>query len=233
LRETVPRHVAIIMDGNGRWAVERSLPRVEGHRAGMEALRRTVRAAKARGVRYLTVYGFSTENWQRPSDEVNALMDLLVEYLQREVEELHREGVRIRAIGDLQRLPERCRTLLAEASARTAANHDLDLVLALSYGGRDEIVRAIRAMLAEGLRPEEVDEATVSLHLDTAGLPDPDLLIRSGGVERLSNFLIWQTSYSEWYVTDVYWPDFDAQAFDAALAAYAQRERRFGRRPAE
>lgn len=229
--QTVPTHVAIIMDGNSRWAAEHGLPRVEGHRAGMEALRRTVRAAKARGVRYLTVYGFSTENWQRPSDEVDALMDLLAEYLEREVDELRREGVRLRAIGDLARLPERCRELLEAALIETSHNQALDLVLALSYGGRDEIVRAIRAIMRSGVPPEAVDEAMVSRHLDTAGLPDPDLLIRSGGVERLSNFLIWQTSYSEWYVTDVYWPDFNADTLDAALQDYLRRKRNFGRRP--
>jgi undecaprenyl diphosphate synthase len=231
LRQAVPTHIAIIMDGNSRWAAEHRLPRVEGHRAGLEALRRTVRAAKERGIRYLTVYGFSTENWQRPVEEVDALMDLLAEYLEREVDELMREGVRLRAIGDLARLPLRCQELLADALRRTEANEALDLVLALSYGGRDEIVRAIRAIIRAGIPAEAVDEATVSRFLDTAGLPDPDLLIRSGGVERLSNFLIWQTSYSEWYVTDVYWPDFDAAALDAALQAFRQRERNFGRRP--
>jgi undecaprenyl diphosphate synthase len=231
LRQAVPTHVAIIMDGNNRWALERGLPRVEGHRAGLEALRRTVRAAKARGIRYLTVYGFSTENWQRPPEEVDALMDLLAEYLQREVDELRREGVRLRAIGDLARLPGRCQELLEAARRSTAEAGDLDLVLALSYGGRDEIVRAVRRILAEGLTPEAVDEATVARFLDTHGLPDPDLLIRSGGVARLSNFLIWQTSYSEWYVTDVFWPDFDEAALDEALEAYRTRERNFGRRP--
>jgi undecaprenyl diphosphate synthase len=232
LRATVPRHVAIIMDGNGRWALEHNVPRAEGHRAGMEALRRVVRAAKARGVRYLTVYGFSTENWQRPSEEVDALMELLVEYLEREIDELDAEGVCLRAIGDLERLPPRCRELLLASCRKTAHNDGLDLILALSYGGRDEIVRAVRAIIRAGIPAEAVDEEVVSRHLDTAGIPDPDLLIRSGGVERLSNFLIWQTSYSEWYVTDVFWPDFDATEFDRALQAYAGRERTFGGRPA-
>jgi undecaprenyl diphosphate synthase len=227
----LPIHVAIIMDGNGRWADAHRVPRSEGHRAGMEALRRTVRAAHARGVKVLTVYGFSTENWARPPEEVDALMNLLAEYLDREEAELSSQGVRLRAIGDLARLPDVCRSRLDDAIRRTAHNDRLDLVLALSYGGRDEIVRAVRRLLAAGLGPEDVDEAVFAGFLDTRGLPDPDLLVRTGGVYRLSNFLPWQTTYTELYVSDVLWPDFDEAEFDRALGEYATRERRFGRRP--
>lgn len=221
-------HVAIIMDGNGRWARLRGEPRAVGHRAGVEALRKVVRAAKDFGVRYLSVYAFSTENWKRPPEEVEVLMTLLVEYLRSEVDELDRSGVRIQFIGDIQGLPAVCQAEMESARQRTAHNADLILSIAVNYGGRDEIVRAVRRAVAEGLRPEEITEQTFSGLLDTDGMPDPDLVIRPGGESRLSNFLIYQTHYSEIYTTPVLWPDFDRGELERALQDYAQRERRYG-----
>ena len=222
------RHVAIIMDGNGRWAAARGEPRVVGHRAGLEALRRIVRAAPSLGVEYLSVYAFSTENWKRPAEEVAALMDLLVEYLRSEIEELDREHVRIVFLGDRTALPERCQLEMERAERRTEGNSRLVLAIAMNYGGRDEIVRAARSLLRSGVDPESLDEERFASHLDTDGMPDPDLVIRPGGELRLSNFLIWQANYAEIYVTPLYWPEFDGPVLQEALEAFARRERRFG-----
>lgn len=221
----VPRHVAIIMDGNGRWAKKRFLPRIAGHRAGVEAVRRAVEAAPDLGIEVLTLYAFSSENWKRPADEVNDLMGLLKRYLQSEIDELDRNGVRIRYIGDPDRLSADVRVLLDTSVARTAGNAKLTLVLALNYGSQDEIARAVRRLIAEGAEPTiEAIEA----RLDTAGLPAPDLIIRTSGEQRLSNFLMWQAAYAELIFTDDLWPDFDRASFERAIAEFARRERRFG-----
>ncbi|MBN9073909.1 MAG: isoprenyl transferase [Rhizobiales bacterium] len=229
---TTPTHIAIIMDGNGRWAKARGLPRLAGHRAGVEALRRTVRAVSGTPVRWLTVYAFSSENWARPKSEVFDLMGLLKLYIRRDLAELHQSGVRVHVIGDRDGLAKDICALLAEAETLTRGNTVLNLVIAFNYGGRDEIVRAMRE-LAESARrgdidPESIDEAVVSRHLDTAGMPDPDLLIRTSGEIRLSNFLPWQAAYSELVFLPCYWPDFSAEHLDEALRIYAARERRFG-----
>lgn len=226
------RHVAIIMDGNGRWAKLRALPRAAGHRAGIEALRRVVKAAPTLGIEVLTVYAFSTENWRRPHEEVSALMSLLVEFLGQETPELKAEGVSIRAIGDVSGLPEAARVALHRSIADTADQHRLILNLALNYGGRSEIVRAARKlaeMVQKGaLSPTAIDESGFASALDTAGLPDPDLLIRASGEERLSNFLLWQSAYTELWITPTLWPDFDRSDLEAALEAFAGRRRRYG-----
>jgi len=222
------RHVAIIMDGNGRWAAARGEPRVVGHRAGLEALRRVVRAAPSLGIEYLSVYAFSTENWKRPAEEVDALMDLLVEYLRSEIDELDRERVRMAFLGDSTALPERCQQEMDRAVRRTSGNRGLVLAIAMNYGGRDEIVRAVRRLLEADLDPARLDESSFGEHLDTAGLPDPDLVIRASGEMRLSNFMLWQTAYAEIYVAPQYWPDFDQAVLQQALEAFARRERRFG-----
>jgi undecaprenyl diphosphate synthase len=228
-----PAHVAIIMDGNGRWAEARGLPRIAGHRHGAEAVRRTVEAAGEFGIAYLTLFGFSSENWKRPVGEVDDLMGLLRHYLRREIAELHRNGVRLRVIGDRARLPPDIVTLISNAEALTADNKGLCLTVALSYGGRAEIVRAARAVAelakAGTLAPEAIDERLFARHLLTADMPDPDLVIRTSGEQRISNFLLWQLAYSELYFTETLWPDFDAQALDQAIASYRGRERRFGR----
>jgi undecaprenyl diphosphate synthase len=227
-----PLHVAIIMDGNGRWAAARGMPREAGHRAGMEAIRRVVRASPDLGIGILTVYAFSTENWRRPQPEVQALMNLLVEFLESETPELRREGVRLRTIGDVSMLPPASRAALDRALDATAGGNRLVLNLALNYGGRSEIVRAARklaeAVTAGTLRVEDLDEDLFARSLDTAGLPDPDLLVRSSGEERLSNFLLWQAAYTEIWVTPTLWPDFSEHDLKDALAAYFQRDRRYG-----
>ncbi|MDR1070326.1 MAG: isoprenyl transferase [Gracilibacteraceae bacterium] len=229
---TDPRHVAIIMDGNGRWAERRGLPRSFGHRAGVEALRRVVRHSADLGIRYLTVYAFSTENWKRPRREINFLFGLLREYFQKTVEELHAMRVRIRIIGDMTPFPADVRDLAAKAGQRTRENGGLRLQIALNYGGRAEIVKAARALAAEAregsLTPAEIDEDRFALYLHTAGLPDPELVIRTSGESRLSNFLLWQTAYAELVVTDLCWPDFDEAALENALTEYRRRDRRFG-----
>ena len=229
----IPSHVAIIMDGNGRWAKQRGLPRTEGHIRGQDALRTTLRAAARRGIKYLTVYTFSTENWSRPQEEVDALMSILVSAIHAETPQLIAEGVRMRAIGDLSRLPQQAQDSLAESIKLTKDGQQITLILALSYSSRDEIRRASQRLAAEAaagrLRPDEITEELISSYLDTAEYPDPDLVIRTGGEERISNYLLWQSAYSELYFSETYWPDFGQEALDEALAAYASRERRFGK----
>jgi len=230
--ETPPRHVAIIMDGNGRWATARGLPRTEGHRRGVEAVRRTVKAAIAEGIGYLTLYGFSSENWKRPPTEVKDLMGLLRFYLRSEIADLHRQGVRIRFIGDRSRLSTDIVKLIDNAEARTVDNTNLTLVIALSYGSRDEILGAVRrvaAGVANGaLDAESICEEEFSRHLLTSDIPDPDLVIRTSGEQRLSNFLLWQCAYSELVFTKCLWPDFDAADLHDAVSEFCQRERRYG-----
>lgn len=230
--ETVPRHVAVIMDGNGRWAERQGLDRVQGHRAGIEAVRATVRAAHELGVRFLTLYAFSTENWSRPKGEVDALMGLLEHYLEAELEELDRNGIRLRAIGRLDRLPDVARKKLDEAMLRTRGNGEMTVVFALSYGGRTEIADAARKLARDvesgKLDPEQIDEKTFGAYLYDPEIPDPDLLIRTGGEARVSNFLLWQIAYAELHVTEVMWPDFRKTDLVTAIEDYQQRERRYG-----
>jgi undecaprenyl diphosphate synthase len=225
------------MDGNGRWATERGLPRTAGHEAGADSVQEVVRACGELGIEALTLYSFSTENWGRPEDEVDTLMALLAKYLVEQREEMMTNRVRLRGIGELDRLPRHVRTLLDEATALTAANTGLELTLALSYGSRAEIVDAVRRIAARvaaaELAPGDIGERTVSEHLYTAGTPDPDLLVRTSGEMRLSNFLLWQLAYAEIYVTDVYWPDFRRPQLQVALDAYARRQRRYGRTGAQ
>jgi undecaprenyl diphosphate synthase len=228
----IPRHVAIIMDGNGRWAKARGLPRIAGHRRGADAVRNAVRAAGELGVRYLTLFGFSSENWRRPSDEVADLMGLLRHFLRAELAELHRQGVRIRIIGERKRLPPDVCSLVEQAETTTRNNTFLDLVVALSYGARAEIVSAARqlaeAVKAGTLDPSAIDETLFAQHLATADIPDPDLLVRTSGEKRVSNFLLWQCAYTEFVFLDVLWPDFGREAFEAAIAEFGRRERRYG-----
>jgi undecaprenyl diphosphate synthase len=224
----LPTHVAIIMDGNGRWALARGLPRLAGHRAGVENLRRIITACVEFGISHLTIYAFSTENWGRPREEVDGLMFILNEVLDRELDELNRQGVQLRHIGRLEGLANGIQKKVREAMALTRNNDRLVLNVAFNYGGRDEIVHAIRQMLADGVKPEAVDADLVNRYLFTAGQPDPDLIIRTAGELRVSNFLLWQGAYAEYFAADVYWPDFDKEQFRHALEHYAHRERRFG-----
>lgn len=226
--ETVPYHVAIIMDGNGRWAKQRGLPRVLGHRAGTDNLRRVLEACGELGIRMLTIYAFSTENWRRPEDEVKGLMNIFEDVIDRELPELIAKGVQLHHIGNLEGLkPVFAKKVLAAIEA-TKHNDKLILNIAFNYGGRAEIVEAVKRMMAKGVKPEEVTEETIGENLFTAGLPDPDLIIRTSGEMRVSNFLIWQGAYSEYYLAPVYWPDFDKEQMRLALETYAQRHRRFG-----
>lgn len=218
----VPRHVAVVMDGNGRWAQRRMLPRVAGHRQGVESVRSIIRVVGERGIRHLTLFAFSSENWQRPADEVGFLMELFLRALREEMDRLHDSGVRFTAIGDLSRLAPETQQLIAEAQARTAANDRLWLNVAVNYGGRWDIAQAVARAVAEG-RPHAFPD-----YLALAGQPDPDLFIRTGGERRVSNFLLWQMAYTELYFTDVLWPEFGAEDLEQALAWYAGRERRFG-----
>lgn len=229
--EKIPQHVGIIMDGNGRWAQARGLPRSEGHRAGAENLRQIIEAAADFGIRILTLYAFSTENWSRPESEVRALLTLAHRMIDRELETLRRHGVRLRHIGRREGLPPSLVQRIERAEALTQDNDTLILNIAFNYGGRADIVDAVRAIMRRGLSPDEIDETTISAHLSTAGLPDPDLIIRTGGEMRLSNFLIWQAAYAEYYSTPILWPDFNREAFYEALLAYQQRQRRFGGLP--
>lgn len=224
----VPRHVAIIMDGNGRWAKARGLPRLEGHRAGTENLRRIIRASAKLGIQYLTFYAFSTENWSRPKAEVTGLMHILAEVIDREIRELHEEGARLIHIGHLEGLAKSLQKKVREAIELTKDNQRITIVLAFNYGGRDEIVTAIKNMLKDQVNPEDVDADLVSDYMFTKGIPDPDLVIRTSGEQRTSNFLTWQSVYSEWYFPKVYWPDFDEAELKKAVEVYASRERRYG-----
>lgn len=228
----LPQHLAIIMDGNGRWAEQRRLPRIAGHRKGVETVQQVVRACRERGIRHLTLYAFSSENWGRPDEEVGALMGLLGVYLRRELKTLLREGIRLRVIGETSRLPAEVQEVLRDAVTRTADRSAMTLTLALSYGSRDELLRAVRQIgsdVAAGrLAPEEIDEEAFTRRLDTADLPDPDLLIRTSGEMRISNFLLWQIAYTELFFSDAFWPDFNEPELQRALDEYARRERRFG-----
>jgi undecaprenyl diphosphate synthase len=229
----VPRHVALIMDGNGRWAAARGLPRFEGHRRGVEALRRTVRAAVELKISYLTVYSFSVENWSRPPDEVQSLLVLLNRFIRNDLAELNANNVRVRVIGARSDLAPDIAALLREAEQVTAANAGMTLVVAFNYGARQEIASAARALAkaasAGRLNADEIDVDSISSRLDTADIPDPDLIIRTSGEQRLSNFLLWQAAYAEFVFLPINWPDFDKAALEAAIAEYAHRERRFGR----
>ncbi len=227
----VPLHVAIIMDGNGRWAVARGLPRAAGHREGAKAVRRAIEAAQELGVKWLTLFAFSSENWQRPPGEIADLTGLLRHYLRSELNELHENGVRLRIIGERNRFGEAIARELAAAEAKTAGNQRLNLVMALSYGARDEILAAARQAVARGMAAGELTIESFGELLATRGIPDPDLVIRTSGEQRLSNFLLWQAAYAELLFTDVLWPDFGRSEFAAALTAFARRERRFGARP--
>jgi undecaprenyl diphosphate synthase len=234
---TVPRHVAIIMDGNGRWATSRHLPRVAGHARGVEAVRATVEACARRGIEFLTLFAFSSENWRRPADEVSLLMRLFISALEREVTQLQKNGIRLRVIGELSAFEPRLRELVEQAEARTAASSRMTLTIAANYGGRWDILQAAQAALRAqpelARHPERFDEDALGRHLAMAYAPEPDLFIRTGGEQRVSNFLLWQLAYTELYFTDTYWPDFDAAALDRAIESFAARERRFGRTSAQ
>ncbi len=227
-----PRHVAIIMDGNGRWAAARGLPRVEGHRRGVEALRRVVRAASELGIEFLTIFSFSSENWSRPASEIHDLFGLLRRFIRNDLATLHRDGVRVRVIGEREGLEADIASLLKEAEDLTRNNTRLNLVVAFNYGSRREVARAAQRLareVAAGQRdPASIDEDSLGQYLDTSGIPDPDLIVRTSGELRLSNFLMWQAAYSELVFLQMHWPDFDKAALEAALAEYARRERRFG-----
>ena len=237
LRPSVPRHVAIIMDGNGRWATARHLPRVAGHSRGVDAVRATIEHAARRGIEYLTLFAFSSENWRRPQDEVSTLMRLFVAALQKEVGKLGENGVRLRVVGDLDAFDHPLRALIGDAERQTAHNSRLQLTICASYGGRWDIVQSVRSLIAAAHDPQALartlSETQLAEHLGLSFAPDPDLLIRTGGEQRVSNFLLWQCAYSELYFTHTLWPDFDAAALDAALAWFATRERRFGQTSAQ
>ena len=224
----VPYHLAIIMDGNGRWAKARGLPRLAGHRAGTENLRRILRACARHGIKILTIYAFSTENWGRPVDEVRGLMSILEQVIERELKELHAEGVQIRHIGRMDGIAPKLQRKIAQAIELTRHNDTLILNVAFNYGGRQEIIDAVRRVLADGVDPDLVDDALFSRYLYTAGQPDPDLIVRTSGEMRFSNFLLWQGAYAEYYATPTLWPDFDETELRKALDQYASRERRFG-----
>jgi undecaprenyl diphosphate synthase len=225
----LPNHIAIIMDGNGRWAAARSLPRLAGHRAGTENLRQVITATVEFGIKYLTIYAFSTENWGRPQDEITGLMRILADVIDKELSELNRQGVQLRHIGHLDRLSPILQEKVRSAIELTKNNSTLVLTLAFNYGGRDEIACAIRQIITDGVRPEEVDDTLINRYLFTAGTPDPDMIIRTSGEMRISNFLIWQGTYAEIYVTNVLWPDFNKEELRKALIEYNSRDRRFGR----
>jgi len=228
----IPKHLAIIMDGNGRWAEQRRLPRIFGHRKGVETVQSIVDECLSLGISYLTLYAFSSENWGRPRDEVDALMGLLGSFLKKELSQLHRRGIRLMAIGEIDRLPESIAKILKNIIEKTATNDRLVLTLALSYGARDELVRAMRRIADEvatgELLPADVTEERITAALDTAGLPDPDLLVRTSGEMRISNFLLWQSAYTELYFTETLWPDFSGEQLHQALNEYSRRQRRFG-----
>ncbi len=224
----VPRHVAVVMDGNGRWAKRRFMPRAMGHKQGVDTLVRAIHAFAERGVEYLTVFAFSSENWKRPEDEVSGLMSLVLVAVSRYLERLHRDGVRVRVVGDRQAVSAQLREAWDKAEALTANNTGINLSVAFNYGGRWDVVQACQQALRDGLTADAIDEAALSSRMAMKFAPDPDLFIRTGGEMRISNFLLWQTAYSELHFSDCLWPDFDAIEIDTALAAYAQRDRRFG-----
>ena len=228
----VPQHIAIIMDGNGRWAKSKFLPRVAGHKAGVETIRTVLRECKKLNVKYVTLYAFSTENWKRPKMEVDALMNLLSTYLKNEVATLHKENVKLTAIGDIESLPNQCLEELKKAIELTKNNTGCNLNLALNYGGRLDIKKALVNIIQDvknnKINLDEIDENTISNHLSTKDIPDPDLVIRTSGEERLSNFLLWEVAYAEFYFTNVYWPDFDEKELQKAIFTYQNRDRRFG-----
>lgn len=225
----MPAHVAIIMDGNGRWAKKRLMPRVAGHAKGVERVRDVVQACIERGVEFLTLFAFSSENWRRPQDEVNRLMELFVMALEREVEKMHRNGVRLKVVGDLGRFEQRLRELIAEGEARTAGNERLTVTICANYGGRWDILNAVNTWRRDNPGAGDMTETDLAAFLTMPFAPEPDLFIRTGGEQRISNFLLWQLAYSELYFTDTLWPDFDGKALDQAIASYRKRERRFGR----
>lgn len=227
--QNIPVHIAIIMDGNGRWALKRGLPRLAGHRAGTENLRRIIRACVEFGIKYLTIYAFSTENWGRPHEEVDGLMRILEDVIDRELDELNEQGVQIRHLGRLDQLAPRLQSKVMDAVRQTQHNSRLVLNVAFNYGGRDEIVNAIQQIIKDGVAAEEVTPDLVSRYLYTAGVPDPDLIIRTSGELRISNFLIWQAAYAEWYVTPTFWPDFGKEELRKAIEAFARRDRRYGK----
>ncbi len=231
----VPQHVAIIMDGNGRWATHRHMPRVAGHGRGLDAVRNTVEACAVRGVRYLTLFAFSSENWRRPAEEVTFLMRLFAAALRREVVRMHANRIRLRVVGDLTAFSPRIQRLIRDAEVKTEHNEGMTVTIAANYGGRWDILQATRRMLAASpaMLPADVTEAALTPYLQMAFAPEPDLFIRTGGEQRISNFLLWQLAYTELYFTDTYWPDFDAAALDQAFASYRRRERRFGRTSAQ
>ena len=231
LPERVPYHLAVIMDGNGRWAKARNLPRLAGHRAGVENLRRILRACSEFGIKILTIYAFSTENWGRPEAEVRGLMNILETVIDRELNQLHANGVQLRHIGELEGLSPVVQRKVKKAIELTRNNDQLILNVAFNYGARQELVRAIRRIISDGIPADQVDETLISYYLYTSGQPDPDLIVRTAGEMRLSNFLLWQASYSEYYSTPVYWPDFDREELLKALLDYGSRERRFGLGP--
>lgn len=226
--ELVPRHVAIIMDGNGRWAKSRGLPRLAGHRAGTENLRPILEASVEFGIEILTIWAFSTENWQRPVDEVRGLLRILERMIRRELRELDKQGVQLRHLGRLDRLPERLAKQVQDAIEETKDNDRIVLNVAFDYGGRQEIVRAVQEIVREGIPADQIDEAVLSQHMYTAGQPDPDLIIRTSGELRTSGFMLWQSAYTEYYITPTYWPAFDREELHQALVAYGQRDRRYG-----
>ncbi len=227
--ERVPRHVAIIMDGNGRWARQQGKERIFGHFQGVESVRESVQASIELGIEYLTLYAFSTENWNRPQDEVNALMELLVDTILAEVPSLNERGIRIRFIGDRHLLPQKCIQTIEEAERLTMPNQQLQLILALSYSGRWEIAKAVRRITEAGISAQEITEELISNFLETSDIPDPELLIRTSGEQRISNFLLWQIAYAELFFTDQLWPDFNKELFFEAIRNYQGRERRFGK----
>lgn len=231
-KTNIPPHIAVIMDGNGRWAKERNLPRTMGHRAGMDTIRKIVKESSKLGVRYLTLYAFSTENWKRPEDEVTALMKLVVEFIGKEINELHKNEVVFNVIGDISKLPQVCQESIFSAKEKTKNNKGLTLNIALNYGGRDEIVSGVKKIAQEildnNIKVEDIDEQLISNHLYTSGMPDPDIVIRPSGELRLSNYLLWQSAYSEFWFSNINWPDFTERDLHKAISDYQNRNRRFG-----
>lgn len=229
----IPRHVAIIMDGNGRWASKRFLPRVAGHVKGVEAVRHIIEACSRKGVSFLTLFAFSSENWRRPADEVSSLMKLFASLLEKEVHKLHANHIRLKVVGDVSRFDPNLQKLIRDAEHITDGNRGLTLTICANYGGRWDVVQALQKIRQAGHTPEQLSEELLSSHLSMAYAPEPDLFIRTGGEQRISNFLLWQLAYCELYFTDTFWPDFDAAALDLAIQAYQQRERRFGKTSAQ